>query len=206
MCTGAEIIPLVASTALSAGGAMIADQEAQDRQDAIAAARNAELDDHLRRQDRLAQQGQALFDERQQRMNEEQQQQLREKQLAELKEVLAPGDTTPVQDIVASAAPKRVQSELAARLAKAGEEAKRNSDTLADLRSYDEQWFNNGLQSHELGRRLQTINAHAAANQRMLPTQQDLAGASVNKPVSPLGGVLKTAGSVGAQAAGSGYF
>lgn len=208
MCTGIEIASLVLG-GLSTVGQMAQNRAAQKNAERQAAARNRVLGNFLEKNDQLAQEARARFEDR---LGQEGDARTQTDDLATKREET----TTDLIDRASAAAPiplggnvpKVVANEAAAAQGEASERSRRNAENLAATRSFGDLIFNKGLATEAAGRDIGQINSFAQANARLLPSQQDLAqhrAASKGDGLLGLfGDVAGAAGGLGTAALGSG--
>lgn len=200
MCTGLEIAAMLGSAALSAGGSMIQQNEAQANAERQAQARNDKLKQTLARNDALAKDSREQFDQRQKQIQPDQMEADAKKATEERQATLDAATTeapTPVGNAsLSGSAPTVVKSELAKRVATAMGQAKEDARNLGKLGGYGDAWFNQGIEDTNVGRNLGQNANFASGNMAILPYQQDIAEQRAYKPISPIGGIMQGLGSV----------
>ena len=210
MCTGLELIPLLAAgagSALSVGGTIMQQSSARKDAERRAAARNRVLRENLEKQDEYAQEARGYFDERMDRITPQNDAtDLATEQDAETTRLQGNITEAEPTDIAYSgAAPKVVESEFANKFRKAFQTSQDRARNAAQLGGYNAHWLNRGLADVAAGRRIDTVNNFSRATAALLPSWQDLEEQRVAKGPSGIGGILKGIGSgIGSIAGGWG--
>jgi hypothetical protein len=208
MCFGPELALLALSAAASAGGGMIANNEAQSNAKRIQAARNNELQFVLAKQRKLEEANRLRFDQNIDKFdkpNQEKAQQdavdLRNTEVA----ANAPSVSAQAGDIPLSGnTPKIISGGIANRMKEAFDAATSRAKAVSKLGTYGDVFNQNGRNIMDLGRNIDTENGFSRAWAGLLPSLQDLAGSSADKPSSGIGQLLSGVGQIGAGVAGSG--
>lgn len=195
MCTGIEIIGMLAGPALSAVGAGITASEQEKNMRAMAEARNEKMRATMLKNDELARQSRAEFDTRQQKSTTEQIEADRADKTQQRSDTLeqavaeAPQESAGVS--LSGSSPTVVKSEIAKRMATAMGQATDSAKAQAKLGGYGDTWLDQGFQDVTAGRNIGQNANFASGNLAILPYQQDIAETNAYKPVSPLGGLLQ---------------
>lgn len=193
---------MLISAALSAGGSMIQQNEADANAVREVQARNEQLRLHNQKQDQLAAASRASFGEQLARTTPDVRQQAEADRGAT---VAAQIDAAPPQEVPLSGnAPKVIESEYAAKMRNALDDSRRKAAGSARLSSFGDQLFRNGLGFGEVGRDVGMNNNFAAGEAAILPHMQQYAALESQKPSSGLGEALKIAGTMAGMAGGSG--
>lgn len=198
MCTGLELIGLIAGPVISGVGAAIQQRQMEANQRRMAEARNQELRRVLSKNDELAQRSREVFEARR-RATEGQEldkaeQEAKEKRSQEL-ETAAEQTPAPVADVpLAGSTPQVVQSDMAKRFQNAINQSKDQANKLGILSGYGDMWVNQGFADMQAGRDIGTYSNFASGNMALLPYQQDIAEMRAYKPISPIGGILQGVG------------
>lgn len=199
---------LAASAALSAGGQMIASNEANRNAQAQANARMQALREHQAKQRQFADDNYKVMDAR---LAEDYSGDAAKNQLDEATEARTetimnnmPEATTDVA--ISGTAPDIVKTEIAGRMADAFKSATDKARTLGQLGGYGDQWFNNNIGLMDSSRKIDTTNSFARQEAALLPSYQSLAEYQAFKPSSGVGQIMYGLGQIGASAAGAGAF
>lgn len=208
MCTGIEILGMLAGPVLSGVGSMIQQKEMEANQRRMAEARNNELRRVLTKNDELAQRSRETFDARRKASQGEQleadQKKAEENRQTELTEA-AQSTPAPAQNVALSgSAPTVVKSQMAKQMASAIGDAKEQAARLGKLGGYGDMWLNQGFADMQAGRDIAIDSNFAAGNLALLPYQQDIAENRAYKPISPIGGLLQGFGGMLSSYGGSG--
>lgn len=198
MCTGLELIGLIAGPVMSGIGAAIQQREMARNQQRMAEARNNELRRTLAKNDALAERSREVFEARRRASEgpelDKAEQEAKEKRSQEL-QVAAEQTPAPAADIpLAGSTPQVVQSDIAKRFQNAINQSKDQADKLGILSGYGDMWLNQGFADAQAGRELGTYSNFASGNMALLPYQQDIAEMRAYKPISPIGGILQGVG------------
>lgn len=208
MCTGLEILGMVAGPALSAIGAGIQQRQIAANQRRMADARNQELRRTLAKNDELAERSRDIFDARrkatQQTEMEDAQKKAEEGRQVELEAAVEDTPAPAANVSLAGSAPTVVKSEIAKRMAEAVSGAREQARRLGTLGGYGDMWLGQGFENMQAGRDLAHNANFASGNMALLPYQQDIAEMRAYKPVSPIGGLLQGAGGLLSSYAGGG--
>lgn len=195
---------MVISTALSAGGEYINQNEASANAAREAEARNRELRRTQARQRQYAADSQAQLAKQIGRVAEGEtgREQLQDDLTADFQaQVVAPEDVAPV--VSSADAPKIVQSEFAKKLRESLDKGKQRAASSARLGSFGQQLFGNALGAQDVGRFVDTRNRFSSADMSLLPHMQDFAAIEARKPSSGIGNIMKATGSVLGMGAGA---
>lgn len=207
MCTGIELLGMIAGPVISGVGAAIQQREMMKNQQRMAEARNNELRRTLAKNDQLAERSREVFEARR-RATEGQEldkaeQEAKEKRSQEL-EAAAEQTPAPAADVpLAGSTPQVVQSDMAKRFQNAINQSKDQASRLGVLGGYGDMWLNQGFADMQAGRDLGTYSNFAAGNMALLPYQQDIAETRAYRPISPIGGILQGVGGMIGSYAGS---
>lgn len=209
MCFGPEIaaaLPfLLGAGALSAGGAIIDNMDAQAIAEDQAKARNLVLTNTLLKNDPLADQARSTFGENQQTYTPTA---VADRQAGAEAERYATAEaaTKLPESLPTSAdAPSVVNQEVAKRLGEAVAKGKERARASAKLGAFGDQWFQAGMGTDAAARDL-GVNANlSAGNLSLLSPLQDLAEIKATRPRSPVGAVLRGLGSTMGSAVGAGW-
>lgn len=206
MCTGAELIPLIAAGA-SGIGSMITANEQQKNAERIAAARNNELQQMRQKNRALSDQATVEFQNRLDQQGAEQQTQKQEENTQQLGQAFdqAVENIPQTAPSIDGSAPSVVQNDLTKQIGEAMARSKARGGKLAQMGGYNQTLFQNGVDTNQAGQQIGFISDQAQRNARMLPYYQDLAEVGANKPGSGIGALLQMGGSLAGAAAG-GYF
>lgn len=191
---------MLGSAALSAGGSMIQQSEAQANAKRQADARNEQLRTTLAKNDQLADQSRELFDARKKQIDPNQTSADEAKAKADRQAELTQAvDTAPTPSAgnasISGSAPTVVKSEIAKRVSSALDQARTDAKNQGTLGGYGDAWLNQGLADADVGRNLATNANFASGNMAILPYKQDIAEERAYKPISPIGGILQGLGS-----------
>lgn len=198
---------LAASAALSAGGQMIASNEANRNAQAQANARMQALREHQAKQRAFAEDNYKIIDQRlgEDYAGDAQDQRLKEATDERTDSILSNVPEAATTDIaISGTAPDIVKSEIAGRMANAFKSATDRARTLGQLGGYGDQWFNNNVGILGDSRKIDTTNSFARQEAALLPSYQSLAEYQAYKPGSGLGQAMYGLGQIGASAAGAG--
>jgi len=208
MCTGMELALLAGGTALSAGGAYMQQQEAEENAQRQAEARNNELRRTLAKNDALAKQSRDTFNERQQKTTAEEMQKSQAEQTDKRQDTLetAVEETPPAAAEVSlsGSAPSVVKSALAKSVGAAMQGSKDQASRQGALAGFGDTWLDQGFRDVEAGRGIAQDANFASGNMAILPYQQDFAEMRATKPISPLGGLMQGFGGMMSSYGGSG--
>lgn len=207
MCTGFEIAALL-GTGLSAAGGIMQQRNATQNAQRQAEARNERLRNTLAKNDKLAEQSRAEFDQRQKQSTAEQIEADRQNATQQRNDTAQEAiDTAPAATAapsISGSAPQVVQSEMAKRIQSALGDARETAGAQAKLQGYGDAWLGQGFQDVEAGRNIGKNANFAAGNMAILPYQQDIAEFNAYKPASPIGGILQGFGNALTTYGGSG--
>lgn len=206
MCEPATLGMMAASAALSAGGNMISQNEAQNNANAVAGARNSVLAASLARQKKFGEEARGLFDTRMADYADgAQPTALGAAQDARTVDVTKPM-STPVADVAVSrSAPGVVRSTIAKSMLDAFNGATERAKATAKLGGYGDTWFNNKVGVADTGRRIGTINNFSGNEAALLPADQEFASIQAQKQPSIWGPLLQSGGNFLAMGAGRGF-
>lgn len=202
---------LAAGTAASVGGTMMQRSEQQAANAREVEARNAVLRDNLARmavfQKQNATQQSALmnkFTPASQQQNQTDATAARDAQITgAIPTAASEAGATPPP--LTGSQPQIIKSDLAGKMLGAFQTATNAAKANAALGSYNDAWANNNFGITDTARNIDTTNSLAQGQAAILPSQQDLAAASVYQPPSGFGGMLSGLGSLMAGLGGSGY-
>lgn len=205
MCTGLEIAAVLASAALSGGGAYIANNEAQQNAKSTANAENAVLAHTMANNQTLADNARAAYNTRVANLPT---------QLPADQTTATAARTAPLTTAIASAAPENVpiegsapavvKDDLNSRLATATNAVTGEADALGGMGGYTDTWFNEGLKDAGVQRQVAMNDDLIKNNMALLTPEQQLAGITAYKPSSGVGQIMQAAGNTLGSAAGSG--
>lgn len=199
---------LALSTAASVGGNLIQNSEAEANAKRVAAARNAQLQFVLGKEHEIENQNEARLAKGIDQFQQPQQQQAQKTAVDTRNTAIdanAPNPTAQAGSIPLSGnAPKVITGKIASAMKSAFDSATDTARKAAQLGSYNDVLGGNSRTLMDLGSNIDTDNGKARAWATLLPSLQDLAGESVNKPPSGIGQVLSGLGTLGAGFAGSG--
>lgn len=209
MCTGIELLGMLAGPVISGVGAAIQQSEIARNQRRMAEARNNELRRTLAKNDQLAERSREVFEARRRATEgpelDKAEQEAKEKRSQEL-EAAAEQTPAPAADVpLAGSTPQVVQSDMAKRFQNAINQSKDQASRLGILSGYGDMWLNQGFADMQAGRDLGTYSNFASGNMALLPYQQDIAETRAYRPISPIGGILQgVGGMLGSYAGGGG--
>jgi type II secretory pathway pseudopilin PulG len=197
---------LAASAALSAGGQMIASNEANKSAAAQAEARMQALREHQSRQRALRDENYQMLDQRlQQDYTDDAQNQNLENAVEARTENITDNMPVATTDVaIAGTSPDVVKTEIASRLKSAFANATDRAKALGKLGGYGDQWFNNNIGLLDTSRKIDTNNSFARQEAALLPSYQSLNEYQAYKPSTGLGQAMYGLGQIGASAAGAG--
>lgn len=199
-------ITLGIAAAASVGGKLISNSEASSNANAQAAARNAVLQDTLRREQGFADSNKVEQDKNLAHYAPgTQQTQLTEAQTTRGNTVTGNMTTANANDVPLTAdAPAAVRGEIAKRLMAVHDGAVSRAKDNANLSGYGDTWLTNSLNTADADRNIGVTNNYAGGQKAILGSMQDSAGAAAYKAPSIWGPALTAAGSIAAGAAGTG--
>jgi hypothetical protein len=209
MCDPVTLGVMAASTAASVGGNVLSRKEATDNANNVSNARNAVLQDNLKRETAFGDQNAdtlkgviAKFDPGVQTGALDTAQSNR---VATVNAVQKAPGTADVDGIpLMEGTPNLVKSQIAQRMLDAFQKSSDVAKARAKFAGYGDVAGANDRTIQAGGRNIDTVNDLAKGQAGVLGSEQDLAGASVNKPPSGLGAILSGAGQLGAAYAGAG--
>jgi hypothetical protein len=201
-------ITLGISAGLGVGGKLLANNEAANNAKAEAAARNAVLQDTLRREQGFADANKGEQDKNLAHYAPGAQgQQLTDAQTARGNTVTGNMTTADPNDIpLTSDAPAAVRGEIAKRLMSVHDAAVTRAKDNANLGGYGDTWLTNSLNTADADRNIGVNNNYANGQKSILASLQDSAGAAAYKPPSIWSTILGGASSLAAGKAGAGGF
>ncbi|BAQ16107.1 hypothetical protein [Methyloceanibacter caenitepidi] len=211
MCTGIELAALaslattVVGSGVSAYGAHRAGQERDANAAREAAARNAELEDVLRRNRKIADESRDLYTKREEAIAPKNTKRAQEEATQDRTNILTDAISGPEEVPISGSAPEVVKTDLAKRLGEAVSGAKEEAKALGKVGSYGDFWFNQGLADTELGRGIETRSNFQQGNLNLLPYSSDLAAFQTYKPSTGIGEAMMAAGPALGQA-GEAYY
>jgi len=210
MCTGVEIAA-IAGAVLSTVGTVASSQAQQKQAKAAADARNAELNNFLKKNELLSAEAQAALKQRLDQEGGDPGQQLdplqARREEAASQSIDRASAAAPIP--LAGNAPAVVANRAAGAQSDTDIEAKRRAAALAGTRSFGDLLFNKGIATGDAARKIGQVNTFAQANSRLLPIQQDLAQqskAGVGRGLATFGGISSALGSLASAAGGAGVF
>lgn len=194
-------------TAVSAGGNIISSNQAEENAAAMAAARNAQLADTLRRNDELAARSRALFQERADsyappvvRRNLEEAQDRRSQAMAGSQVEFDIADAP-----ISGNAPKVVKSEIAKRMLDVFKQGEAQASASGRLGGYGDFFHQQGLDDTGANDKLDLLANRAQGNLNILPHLQDFAQIEAHEGPSTFGQILEGGGRLISSAAGAGF-
>ena len=211
MCTGIGEVALLVGALASVAGSVASSQAQQKQAKAAADARNAELQNFLKKNELLSAEAQAALQQRLDQEGGDPGQQLdplqarREDAASESIDRASAAAPIPL----AGNAPAVVANRAAGAQSDTDVEAKRRAAALAGTRSFGDLLFNKGIATGDAARKIGQVNTFAQANSRLLPIQQDLAQqskAGVGSGLAKFGGISSALGSLASAGAGAGVF
>lgn len=206
MCTGIELALLAGSAALSGGGALMANNQANKQAAAIAKARNDVLNRTLAKNDRIAADSRSVFDRRRQDVEPEAVQQQQQDATTERTDIGESAVTAPVPGSIplSGSAPNVVTQAFAKRMSDAVGKGKSEAQALGRLGGFGDMWFGQGIGNAAAGREMGVNQNFASGNTGILPYLQDFAEIGATKPMSPIPGIMQAAGQAMGSFAGGG--
>lgn len=208
MCTGLEIALLAGSAGLSGTGALLDRREDERAGRRAVDANNRVLSEIMAKNDAIADQSRGRFDTALRSVAPPNFAANQDAATAKRTGTITSGLTAP--DVgainISQSAPDVVRSEFAKRFAEASDFSRGRGEALGKLGGFGDAVFNQGLMNEDARRNIGTDANLAGGNLALLQTLQDLEQVQAFKPRSPLGGVLRGAGSLLASAAGGGTF
>jgi hypothetical protein len=199
-------VTLGISAGLGIGGKILSNNEAAENAKAEAAARNAVLQDTLKREQGFADQNAV---EQNKNLSHyapgAQATQLSDAQTARGNTVTGNMTTANANDVPLTAdAPAAVRGEIAKRLLSVHDGAVARAKDNANLGGYGDTWLTNSLNTADADRNIGVTNNYANGQKSILSSLQDSAGAAAYKPPSIWSTILGGASSLAAGAAGAG--
>jgi hypothetical protein len=195
-----------AAVGLNVGAKILSNNEATNNAKAEAAARNAVLQDTLRREQGFADSNKTQLDTNLAHYAPgAQQTQLQDAQTARGNTVTGNMTTANANDVPLTAdAPAAVRGEIAKRLMSVHDGAVERAKNNANLGGYGDTWLTNSLNTADADRNIGVNNNYANGQKSILSSLQDSAGAAAYKPPSIWSTILGGASSLAAGAAGRG--
>lgn len=199
-------VTLGISTALAVGSKLVSNSEATNNANREAAARNAVLQDTLRREQGFADSNKVEQDKNLAHYAPgAQQTQLTDAQTARGNSVTGNMTTGNANDVPLTAdAPAAVRGELAKRLLAVHDGAVSRAKDNANLGGYGDTWLTNSLNTADADRNIGVTNNYANGQKSILSSMQDSAGAAAYKPPSIWSTILNGASGLAAGKAGAG--
>lgn len=210
MCLGPELLlPMIIGSAISGGGALIQNNEANKQAEQSAKSRNRVLNETLAKNDKIARETRDTYAARENSFTPDavatRQGADETSRVAGVDAVLptsAPDPTT----ATAADSPDIVKTEVAARMSDALKRGRDQAKATAKLGSYGGQWLGQNIDNNAASRDIAMNAGFANSNLQNMPALQDLADLSTYKPQSPIGSILMGVGNAVGSAGGAGYF
>lgn len=198
---------MVASTAMSAGGAAMSNSEARKNAEARAAARNRVLQQSLDRQAKWGEEARGLFDTRLKDYTPETQgEKLATAQEGRTTDITKNMSTPTTSDIpLSGSAPQVVKGEIAKRMLASFQQATDRAKAAGKVGGYSDNWLGNNTGVADTARQVGTINNFSQMDNALLGSRQELAEASAPQSNSIWGPLLSGGGSLVAAGAGRGW-
>lgn len=213
MCFGAEAawVPALIGSVLSGVGTVVTTSEANKNAKRQAKARNDVLNSTLAKNEKIADQSRAQFDQTNKRLSDQNAQEVQDKAQADrtatLETAITPTNASVEAIPTTGSAPAVVQSEIAQKMLDVFSKSKADAKNLGKLSSYGDSWFQQGLDQNAANRDIGVLADRAAGNTAIMPYSQDFAQQRAYRPVSPIGGILQgIGGMLGSMGGGGGFY